>query len=608
MLSLVLRANPLRLLAPRWSPVAPPEGNGHRDKEDVTSGRAVKYAVETAEQAADDERERTAAAMIAIVGLSTLQLDELLDRLVKNIVQANEADVGAILLVHDDGETLRPGVYLGISEEDTRGLTIPFGQGFAGRVARERRPLIVEDAANDPTIINPGFRREGVRALAGVPLLIGEQLVGVVHVGRKSYRPFTAPEVRRLEVMAAQAALAVQHAILHERLLAVNAELVGANQKLQTVVQTMPAGVAILEAPSGRVVAVNRTAEIIWGRQASQTQMERLHYALYQPNGEPYPWEDLPMARSLTQGEVILGREMLMRRPDGKEFVVLVSSAPLRAADGTIEGAVAVFQDMSGMELERLKDEFVTVTTHELFTPLTIIKGTAQLIARKIEQGDLEGLAGPLTAIDGQANWMTHLLQKMTDAAELQLGPLSLRQGIADLATIVEKVVRRFQATTERHEIVFHIEDGPPLHGYWDRERVERSLANLLENAIEYSPNGGRIEVSVSRSPLRNPLDPNSAEEGREWALVRVTDQGIGISKEDQAHLFTRFYRSGPIRYQETPGLGLGLYVANRFISAHGGQICVESEPGKGSTFYFSLPLCADSADDETETDKQAAA
>ena len=134
--------------------------------------------------------------MISIVGLSTLQLDELLERLVAHIVRTSYADTGAILLLDEDDETLRPGTYIGIDEADTRGLRIPLGQGFAGRVAKERQTVVLADAAHDPKIINQGFRHKGVRWLVGVPLLIGDQLVGVAHIGRRGDNPFSIREIR----------------------------------------------------------------------------------------------------------------------------------------------------------------------------------------------------------------------------------------------------------------------------------------------------------------------------------------------------------------------------------------------------------------------------
>lgn len=549
-----------------------------------------------------DDQVALAAGVIATTGLSTLALDDLLKRLAERMAQVSGADAGAILLLDEQEGVLKPGAYYGVPDADLRGLRVPVGRGFAGRVAAERRPVAVCDVRKERSVLNPCLRRRGIRSLLGVPMLLEGRLLGVVHVDRLDVHSFSAYEVKRLQAMAEQAALAVYNAAVHERLRLANEELAAANLRLETLLHAIPAAVAIVEAASGRVVATNRAAEVLWGQQPREGSPgtaatdgrlpdPRAGHGLYRPNGDVIAWEDLPMARSIAHGETVTGEEMLLRRPDGKESFVLASSAPLRGADGRIEGAIAVFQDTSGLELEKIKDEFIAVTAHELFTPLTIIKGTAQLLERKAVA---DGLAGEFKAglrtIDGRANWMTYLIQKMIDAAELQLGPLQLRKGWVELNSLARSAVRRFQATTDRHEIVL-LSREERLFGYWDRERIDRVLANLIENAIKYSPGGGRIEVEVKRTNLRDPLDLHSQSAEREWALIRVSDRGLGIPKDEQAHLFRRFYRAGGDRYQDSAGLGLGLHISNRYVAAHGGHICLESEPNKGSSFYVSLPV-----------------
>ncbi len=549
--------------------------------------------------------EALAAGAMAVAGLSTLELGALLSRLVERMAQVSGAATAAILLLDEDEGTLRPGAYYGLAAAEAKDFRVPLGQGFGGRVAAERRPLALLDVQEDATLLNPHLRRQGVRSMLGVPLLVGDRLLGVAHVDHLDVHDFSPRETRRLQGMAAQAALAIHHAQLHEQLAAANRQLAAANQRLATIIANIPAGVAIFEAPSGRAVSANQAAESLWGHplvpEAGLAELP-VAYGLYRPNGELMAWEESPVARSLRQGETVLGEETLLRRRDGKEYLVLASSAPLLGSDGNIEGAVAIFQDTSGMELEKVKDEFVAVTAHELFTPLTIIKGTAQLLARKLVRADCDDeLAAGLRLIDGRANWMTYLIQKMIDAAELQLGPLPLRYGWVDLVALAKGAARRFQATTDKHQIVV-LSEHERLLGFWDKERLDRVFANLVENAVKYSPNGGRIEIEIVRSEGRNPLAPLATADGRAWALVRVSDQGVGIPREQQAHLFRRFYRAGSERYQETAGLGLGLYICNRYVAIHGGQMHLDSEVGKGSTFYFSLPLECAAAGNGTAT------
>ena len=543
-----------------------------------------------------DENALAASSGIAMIGLSTLDVNELLRRLTARIVQNMGATAGAILLYDVDEQVLKPGFYYGYGELDMSTVRVPLGRGFAGRVAAERQPVAIDDLAQGATLVNPSIRKRGIRAMAGVPIMVGDNLLGIAHVDRIDVHHFGTREVRYLAGMAAQAALAIQRATLHQQLAAANRELASANQRLQTVIETIPAGVVILDAEEGRVTSANLAAERVWGcspsPEAGFANLQR-RYGFHHPNGEPYDWQELPMVRSIRDGQTVAGEEMVVRRTDGKELLALVSSAPLQDVEGNVRGAVVVFQDTSSMALERIKDEFVSVTAHELFTPLTIIKGTAQLLSRRVEseEGNAE-LLEALQTIDGQANWMVHLLQKLADASELRLNTPRLRRSPTDLVWLARLTARRFQATTDKHDIVLSSEVDK-IVGLWDKDRINRVMANLVENAIKYSPQGGRVKIEVRLTDSNAAPDDRakSSTGERRWALVRVVDHGIGIAKEEQAHLFRRFYRAGPSQYQEAAGLGLGLYIANRIVASHGGHMGVASEPGRGSSFYFTLPL-----------------
>lgn len=525
--------------------------------------------------------------------LVRLDLHALLMRLAERMTLASGASCGAILLFDPQAEALHPGAYYGYGDEDLSGLVVPLGRGFAGRVAAERRPIAILDASGEPNIVNPSIRRRGIRSMLGVPITVDGQLLGVAHVDRLDLHDFTPGEVRRLSAMAAQAALGIHYAMLYTRLKASNAELALANRKLQTVVGTIPTGVAILEAPSGKVVSANDAAQRLWGHPAlPEAALEDMPaaYGMYYLNGDPYYWRSTPMARSLREGETVLGEDMLLRRGDGHESTVLVSSAPLHDTSGRVEGAVVVFQDTSGLELERAKDQFVAVTAHELFTPLTVIKGTAQLMKSRTHAEGQDGqLGAALDVIIGKANVMSHLLQKLADASELRLAPLELRRRPTDLVALARQAIRRLQPAGAQPKIVLSCRESR-LVGDWDRERINRVLVNLLENALKYSPDGGQIEVTI-KATRKNEGDRSCRVPGPRWVVVRIKDHGLGLSAEQQSHLFQRFYRAGPAHYQEPAGLGLGLYIANRMVVAHGGRMHVRSTPGKGSRFFFALPL-----------------
>jgi signal transduction histidine kinase len=242
---------------------------------------------------------------------------------------------------------------------------------------------------------------------------------------------------------------------------------------------------------------------------------------------------------------------------------------------------VVAFQDISTLkDLERTRDEFLSAITHDLKTPLTAIRGNAQLLQRRLAQTpDGARLAARLTSIVEATTSMTALLDELLDVARLQMGqPLTLDRRPTDLVGLVRRVVQQQQAG-RRHRL--HVEaTAPQLVGEWEAARLERVVANLLSNAIKYSPQGGAITVRLAAE--------DAAAGG--WAVLAVRDQGLGIPAADLPYIFAGFHRAGNVAGQ-IPGTGLGLASARQIVEQHGGTISVESQEGVGSTFTVRLPL-----------------
>lgn len=227
----------------------------------------------------------------------------------------------------------------------------------------------------------------------------------------------------------------------------------------------------------------------------------------------------------------------------------------------------------SQQEALQVKDQFLSIVSHELRTPLTTIKGYAQMLRRKVaDDPQSERFADH---IDSQVSRLSRLVDDLLDVTRFSRGQFELMPEEMDLQPVLEEVVARFRVVTPRHVLNLDL-DGGSFAGYWDPDRLEQVLNNLVSNAIKYSPDGGEITVATRH------------EDGR--LLITVRDQGVGISEQDQEQLFQRFYR-GSAEGQDIKGLGLGLYVTRRIVEAHGGEIGVRSAPGQGSEFFFTLPL-----------------
>jgi signal transduction histidine kinase len=228
----------------------------------------------------------------------------------------------------------------------------------------------------------------------------------------------------------------------------------------------------------------------------------------------------------------------------------------------------------------RMRDEFLSIASHELRNPLTVLLGSAQVLQRRLAR---EGGMSPrslhaLEVIPQQATRLRALIEAMLDVTRIEHGQLTLASGPLDLAGVVLRVVEEARATTERH--VLNCEGtGLPVYVAGDAVRLEQVLHNLVENAIKYSPRGGEIHVRLT---VRD-----------EHAEVAVRDEGIGIPATALARLFERFFRAPNASAQRISGTGIGLYVIREIITLHGGTIDVVSTEGRGSTFTVSLPKLA---------------
>jgi signal transduction histidine kinase len=242
-------------------------------------------------------------------------------------------------------------------------------------------------------------------------------------------------------------------------------------------------------------------------------------------------------------------------------------------------------------EADRLKDEFLAGVSHDLRNPLAAARGTAQVLARRLERRGTvepaalaEGLAG-VVAATGQ---MAALIDELLDVARLRSGrPLVLERRPADLVALARRTVAGHTAASERHRVRLEAA-AAALPGSWDEARLERVLQNLLNNALKYSPDGGEVVVRVWR-------EPGDAGDGVTWAAVAVRDRGVGIPAADLPHVFEPFRRGANVE-ERIRGTGLGLAAARQIVEQHGGRLTVESREGQGSTFTVWLPLGPDAA------------
>ncbi len=415
-----------------------------------------------------------------------------------------------------------------------------------------------------------------------LPLFARGHPVGVIHCEPLLGDELMTRDLAVFSSMADQIAMALQNAELFAR---VQEERL----RLKAVIDSLPEAVLLTDR-TGRLMASNQAAEELCGSPIpvgfSLDREDRKLLDFYHPTGERCPVGRWPLVRALRTGEPCTGEEMLVQHPGGHRIPILMNAAPLRGSDGNVDGAVAVFQSISALkEVERLKDDFISIAAHELRTPVTSIKGFAQLLYRRFRL-ETPGAVGTeeirgLEVIIQQAERLARLTGTILDVSRLDLGSMQLQMEGLDLGALVQEVTGRMQITTDRHTITVHYRGrGESLAVLGDAGRLEQVLGNLVANAVKYSPGGGEVRVEIGR-------------EG-DQVVVAVQDQGIGIPAEQQGLIFGRFYRAKNVSQPGFSGLGLGLYLASEILARHGGRIWVDSQPGAGSTFYFSLPALPD--------------
>ncbi len=355
--------------------------------------------------------------------------------------------------------------------------------------------------------------------------------------------------------------------------------------RLRQVLDVLPEAVVI--ADTTHVVLANRAAVAVSGSELVGRAVpfgSAPAYGSRDFDGRPIPADDLPLQRSLRRGESVVGMQYLQHHAAGdRDVPLLVNSAPLRDAAGAVVGAVAVFQDISAIkDMERQKDEFLAVVSHDLKQPLATVKGRAQLLRRRLARGgtvDPVALADGLAALDRSADELLAQMAELLDVARLQMDlPLELRRAPVDLVALVRQAVADVQATTQAHTIRLAT-TAQAVRGSLDAVRLRRVLDNVLSNAVKFSPRGGEIVVRVARED--GPGGP--------LATIAVEDYGLGIPAADLPRLFERFHRGSNV-VGRIEGTGLGLAGAHRIVEQHGGHIEVQSQEGVGSTFTIRLP------------------
>ena len=365
-----------------------------------------------------------------------------------------------------------------------------------------------------------------------------------------------------------------------------NGVLAALNHRFESVLDAANDGIAMLDR-EGHFVLVNRRFGDLLGSRPEAF----LHHTIEE--APPLLLERL--AHLSGRLATLLPGEVQDERGVAEEIIALDGSdqrflqfytAPVQGEDGqeTI-GRILVLRDVTReRELDKMKTDFISVVSHELRTPLTSIKGYTDLLLSGAT-GEISELQSEfLGIIQGSTTRLSNLINDILDISRIESGSIQIKHEPIDYRAIVSDTLRLMKAAADEKQISMDAslpETIPPVRG--DSDKVLQVLANLVSNAIKYTPEGGWVKVSLEVL-------------GEASVTTCVADSGIGVADEDQPKLFQKFFRADNTSTREAGGTGLGLVIAKTIIELLGGAIWVESEPGRGSRFFFTLPLFLETA------------
>ncbi|HYO58930.1 sensor histidine kinase [Archangium sp.] len=532
---------------------------------------AIDEAVRLSVARYAEARGRTLIALdrISEAALESSDVERFLPRLLEVLLETTASvDLAIVMLCEEEG-ILRVKAAVGTGENELASFCSRVGKGFVGKVAAERRPL--------------ECRELGARALYGVPLMEAGTLIGVTMVGSRTALEFSVEDKLLIRTMANRATALISRAQLAAQERAARREAQQARSRLESIVQQMPAGVVIAEAPSGRLLLGNAEFERIWGQPflAASSIHEYRVYRGFHPEGHPYAPEDWPLSRALLKGETVAGEEIIIERGDGTRRYTLQNATPVLGSEGAVQCGVVTALDITERKLAEeelrraaeFRERFLGIVSHDLRNPLNAILASASFLRDDENLSDRQ--MRTVHRIVRSAERMARMIEELLDFTRGRLGggiPLTPRP--TNLRHLCRHVLEELESSHPGREL--RLEAPGNFQGEWDPDRLAQVLVNLGKNALDYSPEGTPVEFTLH-------------DEGDTLRVV-VHNKGAPIPAEQLPRIFEPFRRATLDEGHPACGLGLGLFIVQQIVHAHGGTIEVRSTEADGTTFTVRLP------------------
>ena len=501
--------------------------------------------------------------------------EETLSSIIELIVKMLKSDMGVLTLFnHKDRLLHAASPAVGLTLGQIRDFRLRSDEGLTGQVFCKGVPMMMNEIDQPTAAVLARAAIPNVKSILAAPLKVKSQTLGVIHVFSKKVNNFIEEDLRLFAILSSQAAVVVNSSYMYQ-------EIEEERKKDEALLSSIGEGVLAFD-QAGKIIMLNTTGEYITGyleeEVTNKTPEEVLEFS--DREKRPIPSEDLPMKKVLSFGRPITIGEIYLKKRNGEFFPAWLSCAATRDADDKVIGGIIVFRDISEeLQVEQMKQELISIATHELRTPITGIKGYLDMIL----EGDT-GKVGPETKetieeITKINQRLADLVDDLLNVGRIEQGRIEIRPVSMDLDKLISDVVGELsiQAKDKNLELKYNKDNkvaAPQIKA--DPERVRQVLINLIGNAIKYTEKGS---VAVSM------------EQEEKMVAVHVKDSGIGMDQEAQKRLFKKFYRAKNEKTRQITGTGLGLWITKKLVEMMGGKISVQSEEGKGSTFSFSLPI-----------------
>ncbi len=523
---------------------------------------------------------------------SSLDLDRALNRTLSLLNNAIGAEQGTIMLLHAEDNLLhyRAGYgYLSSqSEVNNRGITLRVGEGLAGWVVQNRESALINDLHQDPRWVRNISSGHDHRSAMVVPMLVAEDAIGVLMVFHRSDNFFSAEMLNLVKAIASQVAVAINNAHLYE-LIRDQAERLGLMlrkeqeeaSRSQAILQAVADGV-LVTGSDNQITFVNSSTEKILGLKDAHLLGSTLDSFGGLFGKAAITWMDTIRHWSEDPSLYESGDSYAEKLELENGRIALVHLAPVILQNDFL-GTVSIFRDITHeVEVDRLKSEFVATVSHELRTPMTAIKGYVDLLTMGATGALNDNQVHFLDIVRNNIDRLNILVDDLLDISRIEAGRIILEAQPVDMREIAEDILTEVLNRSQTEDKLMAIsvdapKNVPPVLG--DSTRIRQILDNLVDNAYNYTPTNGTIQIIIRQKDSELQMD--------------VKDNGVGIAPEDQGLIFERFYRGEHPFVLATPGTGLGLPIVRELVEMHKGRIWMTSTgvPGEGSTFSFTLPI-----------------